>query len=212
MRTAAIAALTLVLLTPAAASAGWWTYDNDGSESVIVPRVRFGSQVGLWSAEFDRPARACRDEFRQVIPRVGGELQEDIDPGFFSCANDNSTELGISAGAGVSFRLLGPLHLNAALEAIFTIPERDFALKNQLIVSLPIFLSLTFPKWVVRPILSGGLMPLLYLTDDSRDYAICSEVGLALRVGNWGDISFTASYLGAETAEGVAVRLAVSPL
>lgn len=219
-RLAAAAAALAATFAASSAHAGWWVYDPDPTTGdPELPRVRFGPHLGFWTGVFDRPARACKDvgffgepgfdfDLPQPEPRAG---QVQPEPSF-GCGSDNSDEIAVTGGVTATFRAIGPIHLSLGLELAYTFPNRDFVLKNQLIAALPIGLGLTFPEWTVRPIAQATITPLLYVTDDARDYALGFELGLALRVPGWGDLVLTGAYNDAETMEGGAFRLALYPL
>jgi hypothetical protein len=176
-------------------SSGWWVYDPAEREENPIPRLRFAPHVGFWAANFDRPTRACEED------RIA----------FIGCANDDSDEIGVAAGASMLVRVFGPIHLSASIELVYTFPERDFVLKNQLIIPMPIAIGITFPNWPIRPILSGSIMPVLYVTDDARDYALGVEGGFAWRVLSLGELAIVGSYHSGDTLESFVMRVAIFP-
>jgi hypothetical protein len=210
VRLLAIAAAAVILAPASPAAAGWWDYDRSAEDG---PRLRFGPNVGFWIANFNRPSRACNFIFEgEDLPVAttqgrlrraqSGRLAQD-----FGCFSSSSDEIAGSLGAAVVIHAWGPIHLGAGVDLIYTFPERDFALKNQLILALPLQVGLTPRGWPVRPFASFSLLPLLYLTDDARDYAIGFEAGFAARVPEIGELGLSGGYHQADTMEGFTGRI-----
>jgi hypothetical protein len=195
------------------ARADWWSYQADDRESQATAAIRFSGHMSIWAANFNRPSRACSVGFGIGGLSMQGRLRSNLraEQGFLGCNSANSSETAIGTGPGVMFRVVEPIHLTADLEIAYTFPARDYELKNQIIIPLAIGLVITWPSWPVRPILSAKVTPLLYITDDSRDYALGGELGAAFRLPAWGDLAFTVGYHEANTMHAWMVLLAIYP-
>lgn len=218
-RAAAAAALLVALIAPSRAHAGWWTPPDGDAEEEEIGRVRFSPRFSFWAGTFDRPSRACRSfatpgDVPTIEPTIDVAEAVALPPGGGGgfCQTNNSDEVGIGAAAEVAFRVTGPLHLTASIELLYTFPERDYALKNQVIVPLSFGILFTFDDWIFRPILAAHITPLLYLTDDTRDFTAGGELGFGWRLWSWGDASLTVSKHFAETADLWQVQLGLHPL
>ena len=202
----------LVLAAAAPAHADYWTPEPERA----IPRIRLSPRLSFWAGSFERPARACKDTgfptslASPTAPDLGG-LGRALTPGFV-CNTSGSGEIGIGAAAEIAFGITGPLFITAALEVLYTFPNRDYSLKNQLILPLAIGVLLTWPAWRFRPILAAKITPLLYLTDDTRDFAVGGEGGFALRLSDWGDIAFTLGKHNGDSIDAWQVQLAAYPL
>ena len=188
-----------------------WTWE-EADEDVAVQarkRFRFSSHFNVWIASFERPPRACRSTL-QGANRL--ELRSQQIPGFGGlCSNQDSEELAYGAGVQFAFRTLGPVYLTGGLDFVYTDP--DFSvIKNQLVVGLPFGVMVTWYEWVFRPIAYFRLTPVLYVTDDSRDYTWGGGAGVAVRILSFGSISLMAGYHYAETMNTVSVEMGVHPI
>jgi len=204
-------ALALMLLA-APVEAGWWSHDDgDASTTPRVPSLRFTPQLGVWIATYGRPSRACRTDAFFGPGVFIAELRAAAHLTPTTCASAGSDEIGIGAGGELAFRAWGPLHLTAALHLVYSFPERDFSLTRQLIVPLQLGALLTVPEWSFRPILAGKIAPLLYLSDDSRDFSYVAEGGFAARIDGVGDLSATLGYHTGETVRAFHISIGLTP-
>ena len=207
------------MIWPATAQAGWWIHDGSDDGEPATERVRFTSQVSFWTGTFDRPSRACEPfGFGIPVPTVppvfaNALRAEQLGPLTSPCPSDNSFEIGVGASVGVTFRVFGPVHLSTGLQLVYTFPNFDYMLKNQVIVLIEFSVLITWPEWNFRPILSAEVTPLLYLSDDARDYALGGTAGFAWRIAgvDWGDLTFTVSHHRADSLIGWQVRAGLSP-
>lgn len=187
-----------------------WIYESEDTSEQELKLFRFSPRLNLWIANFDRPPRACR--LTSVPTRGRRELraqqfqQEDA-----FCPAENSDEIAIGSGVELGFRAIGPIYLTAGIDFVYTAPSSN-AVKNQLVLALPFGVMLTWYEWTFRPILHFEVTPVLYVTDDSRDYTLGGNGGIAYRILSFGSISLTGGYLWAETMSAVQIQLGVHPI
>lgn len=207
--------LLVVLAAPLPAQAEkYWTWETGQVEDAADKPFRFSARAGLWFATFDRPERACEPSaFGFGFPTTFElkSAQADDPPGFSLCAADNSSEVGVTTGAEATFRIIGPVHFSAGLDVVYTAPD-NFGIKNQLIVAVPFSLTFTWYPWSLRPYAQVSITPVIYLTDDNRDYTLGGGGGLAYRLGSFADLSFGVGYHTAETASIWAVEFQLHPI
>lgn len=215
MRRSALLAFALLWVTTPAAAEEYWSYETGDADDAAGARVRFALNVNIWSSTYDRPSSACQPvfgpeiQFDQALRRQ--PLRVAQQPSFSFCNHESSGEVGAGPGIGVQFRAFGPLYLTASFDLFYTEPS-DFAVKNQWVVAVPFGIRLTWPHWFVRPIAEALITPVLYLTDDARDYTLGGRGGLAVRVGSAGDLSLLVGYQTAETLSNVSVTLGFQPI
>lgn len=210
-----------VASSPALAQAEEWIYQDDDIDARALAIVRFSGHVDLWVSTFERPPRACDAGSIGFSPRVPMRAVRALrttqlfPPGTGTlggfCSSSASDEIGIGAGVEVAFRIASPLYVTAGVDAVYTTPESP-QLKNQAILSAPFGVLLTNYAWSLRPIAHAKIMPILYLTDDARDYTLGFDLGFAARILDWGDASFTVGYKTAETITSWQIELALHPL
>lgn len=201
---------------PAGALAEDWVYEPEGSAARAASTLRFSTRFNVWISTFDRPERACdpdaNDADVPVAIRTRGLRPAQVAPPSLQfCPSAGSDELGVGAGVEVAFRVFGPLHLSAGADLIYTAPELDVLLE-QLIIAVPFGLLVTPYDWDLRPIVRLTIMPVLYLTDDARDYTIGGDLGFAWSVLDLGDLSFTLGHHASDTVEGTELHVAFHPL
>jgi hypothetical protein len=205
LRTCAVV-LACAVTAPSIARAEDWVHESDDVDDRASAQVRFASRFDVWIATFDRPARACDTSGAPRVappPGVGGF-------GAPSCSGGYSDELGFGAGVTVAFRLFDPLYVTAGLDLVYTTPD-DASYKNQIVVPVPLGLLVTYHPWMFRPVLHFTITPMLYVTDDARDYTLGTDLGFAWRVLDWGDLGFTIGYRSASTVDLVQLELALHP-
>ncbi|MBK6687101.1 MAG: hypothetical protein IPG45_21715 [Deltaproteobacteria bacterium] len=212
-------ALFLVMLSAArpAQAEKYWTWDTGQLDDQADRPFRFSARTGLWFATFDRPERAC--DLTSALPgfgilelKSGAALRPAQDDQVFSACNaNNSDEVGVTTGAEATFRILGPLHFSAGLDVVYTAPE-SFGIKNQLIFAVPFALTFTWYPWAFRPYAQLKITPIIYITDDNRDYTLGAGGGAAYRLGHFGDLSFGVGYHTAETASIWMLELQLHPI
>jgi hypothetical protein len=210
---AALAGLVLALTFARTARAEDWVYEGDDVESRAAALIRFSSRFDVWVATFDRPPRACETDEPPIRPpfrglRAAQFFPPDEDP---FCPSSSSDEIAIGTGIEIAFRVLEVIYLTAGIDLLYTEPDSS-RLKNQIIIPVPFGVLLTFYEWSVRPIVHARITPVLYLTDDARDYTLGGELGAAFRVMDFGDLSLTLGYETAETMNGVQIAIALHPL
>ncbi|MCK6547927.1 hypothetical protein L6R52_18895 [Myxococcota bacterium] len=200
----------LVASAPSTARAEDWVWESDDADVRASANVRFSSRFDVWFATFDRPARACDPDATPVIapPFAGGPIGSRETTG--GCSGGLSDELGFGTGVTVAFRLFDPLYVTAGLDVVYTTPD-DGRYKNQIVVPVPFGLLVTYHPWMFRPVLHLTITPMLYVTDDARDYTLGTDVGFAWRVLDWGDLSLTAGYRSATTVDLVQLEVALHP-
>lgn len=204
-----------------------WRWDSGKIEDKAASIVRFQTRFDIWVATYDRPDRACkvfnfddvgipppdlagsRGGLRRggLRPAQGVEFPEE----FFGCNSSNSDEVGYGAGTEVSFRVISPLHFTVGIDLIYTDPSSDL-IKNQIVIAIPFGILLTSYEWTFRPILQPTLTPILYLTDDARDYTFGIDFGGAWRVADWADLSAVIGYKGSETVTTWNFQVALHPM
>ncbi|MBI4818196.1 MAG: hypothetical protein HY791_18175 [Deltaproteobacteria bacterium] len=175
-------ALTALVGARTSAAEPWQARPADAP---YPPAVAAEPKLSVWTGIFDRPLRAC--------------LGQNV------CSPDVSEELGIGAGFDVRIHTFGPLFVLFGLEVVRTIV--DPSLNPQFILPVELGAELTWPLWPVRPLFAVLLTPLLYLSDDARDFAVSVRVGLEATVSGFGRIGFSSTRHGAETFEGFQVSL-----
>lgn len=206
----ALAAIGSPLAPAGIAQAGEWTYKSDKIEDRAKSPFRFSTKGDLWIARFNRPARACDLGRPPLAP--GGRPSELLPGGASSlCVTRDSSEVGFGTGIEVAFRLTQPLYLTAGIDILYTIAERK-VLKNQVIVPATFGALVTFYEWSFRPIARFALTPMLYLTDDARDFMFGGEGGFAWRILDWGDLSFTVGYKKANSVKTWDIQLGLHPI
>lgn len=209
--------------TPTLANAGWWVHDDgDLKTAPSETAIYFTPYIGVWAGNYERPSRACKPLFttgfefpEPVLVRSDSLRKKQVDDepaDFTGCYTEDSDEIGISAGGELTFRVVGPLHFTAGVYFVYTFPNRDYELKNQVIIPLQFGVLLTWPEWSFRPIVAAEVTPLLYITDDSRDYALGGKGGFAWRVSGFGDILATVGHHRSETLIGWQVQIGLLPL
>jgi hypothetical protein len=190
-----LVALALLSAEPALAQPKSWIPESEEASERAGKLFRFSPRLNFWIGNFDRPPRACRT--------VGGFET--------FCPAEDSDELAFGSGLEISFRTLLFIYITAGIDFVYTAPTSN-ALQNQLIVALPFGLTFTWYEWVFRPIARFEITPVLYITDDSRDYTLGGSGGVAYRILDFGSISLTAGYLWAETMSAVQVQLGLHPI
>lgn len=200
-----------ILANQGTAAAEHWVWESGEAEDRALSRLRFATRANVWMAEFNRPARACRPPSFGFFPGVAQELRSaQAIPGAF-CQSEGSAELGLGPGLELSFRVAGPVYLAAGVDLLYTTPA-SAALKHQVVLAVPMSVMLTWYPWALRPIAQATITPVLYLTDDARDYTLGGAAGLALRLMSFGDLSLTVGYHGSETVQSWTVQIGVHPL
>lgn len=108
-------------------------------------------------------------------------------------------------GGGVEARIhmTGPAFATVALALVRTFPEP--ALNAQVVVPLSLGVLVTWPSWPVRPLFGASATPILYVTDDARDYTLGVRVGfeasvLGLVVGIDSTRHFAKTFEGTEVS------------
>lgn len=215
MRCAAVVLFATLVASPAFAE-GDWVYESGDPDDAAGRRVRFALNINIWRGTFNRPPSACR-------PTTGFEDGEDIGfaasralrpaqfPPFAFCNNERASETAAGPGIDVQFRAFGPLYVTVGLDLFYTEPD-SFALTNQWVIAVPFGLRLTWPHWTLRPIAEALITPVLYVTDDGRDYTLGGRGGLAYRLGSFGDLSLLVGYQTAETLDNVSITLGLQPI
>lgn len=199
-----------------------WRWDGGTIEEKAASIVRFQTRFDVWVATYDRPDRACDTfdfgEGGDVPPTLRGtKLQRGLRatqveiPDYFGCNSSNSSEVGYGAGTEVSFRVISPLHFTVGIDLIYTDPSSEL-IKNQIVIAVPFGILLTSYEWTFRPILQPTLTPILYLTDDARDYTFGVDFGGAWRVADWADLSVVIGYKGSETVTTWNFQVALHPM
>lgn len=208
MRCAALVLLASLVAAPA--SADDWIFESGDPDDAAGRRVRFALNLNIWRATFNRPPSACR-------PTTGIEdfatrgLRPAQFPPFAFCNNENASETAAGPGIDVQFRALGPLYFTVGLDVFYTEPD-SFALTNQWVIAVPFGMRLTWPHWTLRPIAEALITPVLYVTDDGRDYTLGGRGGVAYRLGAFGDLSLLIGYQTAETLDNVSITLGLQPI
>lgn len=212
-------AVALVALAPSAARAGDWSYGDPDPDEKAFQRWRYSARAGVWVGTFDRPQRAC-DPTRVFGPTVGladrgarraalRTAQFDDVVGF--CPHESSDEVGLSAGVDVSYRAFSPLHFTMGIDLVYTEPSARI-LENQLVVAVPFGVLLTWYEWFLRPILHLTITPVVFVTDVDRDFTMGFDAGLAYRVPELFDLSFTAGRSWSEHVDHWTFSFAFHPL
>ncbi len=201
--------LALLIGQAAPAEASSWIYQDAESNARESKLFRFSPRLNFWVANFDRPPRACRAG-PVGFPTL--ELRaEQLPTQDFFCASQSSDELAFGSGLEFGFRALGPIYLTAGLDFVYTAPDSS-AIKNQLVIALPFGVMFTWYEWRFRPIAHFEITPVLYVTDDSRDYTLGGNAGFAYRILDFGSISLTAGYMWADTMTAWQVQLGLHPI
>lgn len=214
MRSAPLVLLATFVATPVLASD--WVYESGDPDDAAGRRVRFALNLNIWRSQYNRPPTACRPttgfgEEDVAFLRSRRPLRPAQFPGFSFCNNEQSTETGAGPGIDVQFRAFGPMYITVGLDIFYTEPD-SFAIKNQWVVAVPFGLRFTWPHWTLRPIAEAIITPVLYLTDDGRDYTLGGRGGLAYRLGALGDLSLLIGYQTAETLDNVSITLGLQPI
>jgi hypothetical protein len=216
----AISFLSAVLATaiPTVAFAEDWRWESGKIEDKATSIVRFQTRLDLWVSTYNRPERACETspfedtDIATRLARLRPQQEEPPPPpGFFGCIASNSSEIGFGAGTEVSFRVISPLHVTVGIDLLYTDPSSS-DIKNQIVIAVPFGILLTSYAWVLRPILQPTITPVLYVTDDARDYTLGVDFGGAWRIADWGDLSLIVGYKGAETVKSWNVQVALHPI
>lgn len=197
---AACASLTHV------AHAGDWRYEPQDESERALARLRYTVRADLWVARYDRPQRACAFSFD-----VAEAVALPTPPGGGGCDSSRSDEVGVGPGLSAEFRVIGPLYITAGIDLLYSTPDSS-ALKSQVIVPIPLGLLVTPYNWTLRPLLRAQVTPLIYLTDDTRDFATGIDGGFALRATDWGDLSLTIGYHKGETLSSWQVEFGLHPI
>lgn len=200
-------ALVAAVLAGRTARADDWVWDDrdpDTPPTRSRTQLRVHARTGLWLGTFDRTLAGCRaipDGIGiGIAPQPGVDFLRASQIGAF-CDTEASFELGLGVGAEVAFRAIGPLHFTAAAYFLYTFPDRDFELTNQIVVPLPLGVRLTMPEWAVRPVVSAQVTPILFLSDGAKDYTFGVGGGLEWPLYGENDMSFTMSYETRERLE-----------
>lgn len=209
-RTALAVLLLVGLGTPAFAQPKSWYWEGEETSARAGRRVRFSPRFNFWASTFKRPPRACR-AVPLGAPRAIALRAEQFPVPGFSCNVDSSSELGFGSGFEFAFRTIGPLYLTAGVDFVYTEPD-GAGIKNQLILSMPFGVLFTWYEWFLRPIAYFQITPVLYVSDDSRDYTFGGGGGLAYRIGDFGSISASAGYHFADSLTGWQVQIGVHPI
>jgi hypothetical protein len=204
-RWTAALALAAALSVGSAARADDWVWDDRDPTTPPTrnhTQLRVHARTGLWLGTFDRTLAGCRaiPTVIGIAPRPGVAFLRTSQIGGF-CDTEASFELGLGVGAEVAFRAIGPLHFTAAAYFLYTFPDRDFELTNQIVVPLPLGVRLTMPEWAVRPVVSAQVTPILFLSDGAKDYTFGLGGGLEWPLYGENDMSFTMSYETRERLE-----------
>lgn len=212
MRFVALALALSFVATPAFADD--WIWESGDPDDAAGRRVRFALNLNLWVSTYNRPPSACRPTFG--FEDEGGfltrrALRTAQVPGFSFCNNENSQEIGAGPGIDVQFRAFGPFYVTVGLDVFYTEPD-GFAIQNQWVVAVPFGIRVTWPHWTLRPIAEALITPVLYLTDDGRDYTLGGRGGVAYRLGAFGDLSLLIGYQTAETLDNVSITLGLQPI
>jgi hypothetical protein len=190
--------LELVLLAALTAQPESWIWESAEASERESKVFRFSPRLNFWKANFDRPPRACRADILFQFPQA-------------FCNPESSDELGFGSGVEFSFRTWGPFYVTAGIDFLYTAPSTS-SIKNQLVFALPFGLTITWYEWAFRPIAHFDITPVLYVTDDSRDFTVGGSGGVAYRILDFGSISLTGGYLWAETMTAVQVQIGVHPI
>jgi hypothetical protein len=208
-----IAVAVAFVLLPRAALAEYWSWEADDVETRAGSLFRFSTRADLWVSTYNRPARACDPSAFNIAPALpSARMQVPPTTGLGSlCNTAHSDETGIGTGIEASFRVIRPIHVFAGIDLVYTLPGRR-GLKHQIVIPAPFGILFTFYEWTVRPIARATITPLVYLTDDARDYTLGGDLGFAWRVLDWGDLSFTVGYKTASTIKSIQLEIAVHPV
>lgn len=214
---ALIASITGLIILPKNARAEDWRWTSGKVEDEADAIVRFQTRLDLWVATFNRPDRACKSfgGFNEGPPpptagRSGLRAEQD-EPGFFGCNAAHSKEIAFGPGVEVSFKVINPLHVAVGFDLIYTDPSGS-SIKNQILFAVPFSILLTEYRWPLRPLLQATITPILYVTDDARDYTLGADAGVAWRVVDWGDLSLTIGYKTSETVKSWNFQVALHPI
>jgi hypothetical protein len=201
--------LLLALPAPALAQPKSWIWeDEDAGARDEDELFRFSPRLNFWKGNFDRPPRACKT----VIPEAGRFALRSAQIDFPTfCPSEDSNEYAFGSGVEIAFRALWFIYLTAGIDFVYTAPEFS-SIKNQLIIALPFGVMFTYYEWVIRPIAHFEITPVLYITDDSRDYTLGGNAGVAYRILDFGSISLTGGYLWAETMTAIQVQIGIHPI
>jgi hypothetical protein len=207
----ALAVVLFALPAQAIAQPKSWIWESEDASEREAKLFRFSPRLNFWSGNFDRPPRACKTVAipRIAEPRALRSTQIDFPDPF--CPSEDSDELAFGSGVEIAFRTIPFIYLTAGIDFVYTAPEFD-AVKNQLIIALPFGIMFTYYEWAFRPIAHFEITPVLYVTDDSRDYTLGGNGGVAYRILDFGSISVTAGYLWAETMTAIQVQIGVHPI
>jgi len=204
--------LALMPAELAAAQPKSWIWESEEASEREGKLFRFSPRLNFWAANFDRPPRACKTLIPNVIPESGRfplrAQQIGIDP---FCPSEDSDEYAFGSGVELAFRAFLFIYLTAGIDFVYTAPQFN-SIKNQLIIALPFGVMFTWYEWAFRPIAHFEITPMLYVTDDSRDYTLGGNGGVAYRILDFGSISLTAGYVWAETMTAVQVQLGLHPI
>jgi hypothetical protein len=203
--------MELMLLVALAAQPKSWIWESEEASEQESKLFRFSPRLNFWVANFDRPPRACRTT-NVGLPeeRFALRAEQFQFPDAF-CPSEDSDEFAFGSGLEISFRTWGPFYITAGIDFVYTAPQSS-SIKNQLVLALPFGLTITWYEWAFRPIASFAITPVLYVTDDSRDFTVGGNGGVAYRILDFGSISLTAGYLWAETMTAVQVQLGLHPI
>jgi hypothetical protein len=204
---------------PSIASAEkYWTWSTGEVEDAAYTRLRFAARTSIWVANFDRPERACEPfGLFPDFPAFGSnglraaQLEPEPEEQFSACGANDSDEIGVSTGGEFTFRVIGPLHVSGGLDIVYTAPD-GFGIKNQVIIAIPFSVTLTWYPWALRPYVQASITPLIYITDDARDYTLGAGAGLAYRLGAFADLSFGVGHHSADTADVWMLQLQLHPI
>ena len=189
-----------------------WIWESEEASEREGKLFRFSPRLNFWVGNFDRPPRACKSVVPEGVEGFRSLELRDQQVGFDPfCPSDDSDELAFGSGVELAFRAFLFIYLTAGIDFVYTSPSFN-SIKNQLIVALPFGVMFTWYEWVFRPIAHFEITPVLYVTDDSRDYTLGGNGGVAYRILDFGSISLTAGYLWAETMTAVQVQLGVHPI
>lgn len=180
------------LASSASASAAepHWSYKSEAPSERSSSRFSLAPRISIWNADFKRPGGQCARGF---------------------CQDGFSSEWVAGLGLEVAFQLMGPFHVTAALDFLYSEPN-SFGIQNQVIINVPVSILITFPEWIVRPIAQAQLTPILYVTDDSRDYTLGANGGAAVRIARLGSVFATFGYHVSETLKAFEFQVGLQPI
>lgn len=208
MRGLAGLVVAVACLSPGAAHAGDWVHKPPGADEKAFQDWRWSASTGLWIGTYSRLQSACAGNTTFGLRPAALRAAQFIP---FGCPYDASEEVGMSAAADVSYRVFSPLHLTLGLELLYTQPAYD-AVRNQVGISLPFGLLVTWYEWALRPIVHFTITPMILLPDGKKDYTLGGNLGLAYRILEFGDVSLTVGRHWSGTVDPWIIRIGLHPL